>query len=217
MTELINPEDARPFLADPDLHWKKGYSACELATSWIGVQDIPPPVRMVLERSPDFAGARLITGILERQTDLRTPGRPSQTDLLAIVWLPSGVGVIGVEGKCEESFGPIVSEWNTGEGRARRLAHLCDAIGLPLAATGTLRYQLIHRTAAALFEAQRFNAQKALMLVHSFSAKHSWFGDFTAFATAMSMPIAERNQISGGRRIGDVELSLGWIADRVAS
>ena len=215
MTELVNPEDAKPFLADPHLHWKKGYSACELATSWISAQDIPSSVRNVLASSPTFTDARLITGILERQTDLRTPGRPSQTDLLALVWLPSGVGVIGVEGKCEESFGPIVREWNTSQGRARRLAHLCDTIGLPLPVAETLRYQLIHRTAASLFEAQRFNAQQALMLVHSFSANHSWFDDFSAFAAAMKMPVAEKNQVSEGRLIGDVELRLGWVADRI--
>ncbi len=166
---------------------------------------------------PAFAGARLITGFLERQTDLGTPGRPSQTDLLALVWLPSGVGVIGVEGKCEESFGPIVRDWNTSDGRTRRLTHLCKALDLSIGTAEGLRYQLIHRTAAALFEARRFNAQHALMLVHSFSERHSWFDDFVAFATALATPITERDQISASRMIGGVELRLSWVSDQVAA
>ena len=33
-----------------------------------------------------------------------------------------------------------------------------------------LRYELLHRTAAAVLEAQRFTTRYALMLVHSFSS-----------------------------------------------
>ncbi len=110
--EIIRPEDVRPHLVKPDLHWKKGYSAYELAHSWINSGGIPDPVRAVLDTCPDYADAELIEGLFEREVDLRTPGRPSQTDLLALVRLDRGYAVIAVEGKVEEPFGDLVSKWN---------------------------------------------------------------------------------------------------------
>ncbi len=214
LTALTRPEDTRPFLADPKRHWKKGYSAYELATSWIGAADIPAPVRDVLGTCPVSAQAKLITGFFERQTNLGTPGRPSQTDLLTHVWLPSGVGVIGVEGKCEESFGPIVREWNTSPGRQARLAHLCAMLGLSIEVASSLRYQLIHRTAAALIEARAVKASSALMLVHSFSPRQTWFNDFADFSNAMSTPIGAKNRISAERTLSGVDIRLGWVSDK---
>ena len=54
--------------------------------------------------------------------DLRTPGRRSQTDLLAFVKLVHGTAVIAVEGKVDESFDDLVSTWNDhSPGKERRL------------------------------------------------------------------------------------------------
>ena len=84
--EIARPEDVIPHLAKQDLHWKKGYSACELAhVSRVNADDIPPSVRSVMDSCPDYAGAHLVEGLFERDVDLRTPGRRSQTDLLAFV------------------------------------------------------------------------------------------------------------------------------------
>ena len=58
--ELRKPEDMRPFLADPELHWRKGYSACELATSCVTADDIPSPVRTVLDTCSAYHGAELV-------------------------------------------------------------------------------------------------------------------------------------------------------------
>ena len=60
--ELVRPEDARAYLADPAKHWRPGYSAYELATSWIGAGDIPSTVREVLDGSDAFRGCELIEG-----------------------------------------------------------------------------------------------------------------------------------------------------------
>jgi hypothetical protein len=211
--ELTEPEHVRPFLADPALHWKKGYSACELATSWIGADDFPAPVRRALDQSPPYRGATLIEGFFERQTDLRTPGRPSQTDLMVLGWLPTGLAVIGVEGKAEESFGQLVADWNTSPGRATRLAHLCKTFGVAVHDASALRYQLFHRTAAALFEAQRYRAKEALVLVHSFSKRHAWLDDFLRFAAVIGIGGAGKDQVSEAKLVGDIELRLGWVSD----
>jgi len=52
-----------------------------------------------------------------------------------------------------------------------------------------IRYQLLHRTASAIYEAQRYRTGRALMLVHSFSLTDASFPDFQAFAELMAMPL----------------------------
>ncbi len=95
-------------------------------------------------------------GLFERDVDLRTPGHPSQTDLLAFVKLSRGNAVIAVEGKVDEPFDRRVSAWNDrSPGKERRLAALCAALGLRVADVGDIRYQLLHRTVSAIYEAQR--------------------------------------------------------------
>ena len=211
--ELTKPEDMRPFLADPELHWRKGYSACELATSWVTADDIPFPVRTVLDTCPAYRDAELVEGYFERKVDLRTKGRPSQTDLMVLVKLTDGLGVIAVEGKVDEPFGQLVSEWNNTPGKATRLTHLCEALGLRRDETGDLRYQLLHRTASAIFEAERYCARHAMMLVHSFSGTDASLDDFLRFAAAMGMSEAGKDAVSEPRTIGDVELRLTWMSD----
>jgi hypothetical protein len=46
---------------------------------------------------------------------------------------------------------------------------LCATLGLNTSDVGGLRYQLLHRTASAVYEAQRYRSRRAIMLVHSFS------------------------------------------------
>jgi hypothetical protein len=68
---------------------------------------------------------------------------------------------IAVEGKVSEAFGPTVQEWQieSSPGKASRLAYLLGLLGLP-SVPDTTRYQLLHRTASAIIEAQRFNVQR---------------------------------------------------------
>ena len=135
--EIAKPTDVIPYLARQERHWKKGYSAYELAHSWVSAGDIPSSVRSVLDTCPDYAGAALVEGLFERDVDLRTPGRRSQTDLLAFVKSVHGNAVIAVEGKVDEPFGDLVSTWNDhSPGKERRLAALCTALGLRVADVG---------------------------------------------------------------------------------
>jgi hypothetical protein len=80
----------------------------------------------------------------------------------------------------------------------------------------TLRYQLFHRTAAALFEAERYRAKNALMLVHSFSPRDASLDDFLRFASAMNVVGAGKNRVSEFRRFGEIDLCLGWVSDAVS-
>lgn len=66
-------------------------------------------------------------------------------------------------------------------GQSERLEFLLDLLELERAAVGSIGYQLLHRTASGLLEAQRFGASDAVMLVHSFSQELIHFDDPAAF------------------------------------
>jgi hypothetical protein len=179
---LVQPEDIVPHLAKQEAHWKAGYSAQELAIAWAGAGSrFPTRVRQVLDTAPEYIGAELIDGFFEREVELQSPGRNSQTDLMVVAGLLDELAIIAVEGKVEESFAGFVSEWNDSPGKQTRLEHLCRTLQLDPASVGGLRYQLFHRTASAIYEAKRYRCPHALMLVHSFSLAHRWFEDFAAF------------------------------------
>jgi len=213
--EIAKPEDVIPFLAKRERHWKRGYSAYELAHSWVNAGDIPGPVRSVLDTCADYTGVTLVEGLFERAVDLRTPGRRSQTDLLVFVNSVHGNAVIAVEGKVDEPFDDLVSTWNDGSPRkVRRLTALCASLGLGVADVDRIRYQLLHRTASAIYEAQRYRVTRAVMLVHSFSATEASFPDFQAFSRSMGIPVEAVNCVSEERDCEGIRLRLAWVKDR---
>ena len=82
-----------------------------------------------------------------------------------------------------ERFGPTIGYWlaTPSAGRRARLAAICEMLGLVYPPAPNLRYQLFHRTAAAVVEARGFGTAAAAMIVHSFSPDHRWFDDFADF------------------------------------
>jgi hypothetical protein len=210
---LARPEEVRPYLADPDRQWRAGYSAAELARAWIGADGIPDRAARLLAALPDLAEARLEAGLFEHQTPLPSRGGPSQTDLLALLQGRSGRWVVAVEGKRDEPFGPRVRDWNDGPGKAARLAQLCALLALRPDAVGGLRYQLVHRTAAALLEAERRAADHAVLLVHSFSPDRTSFDDFAAFAGALGAPVTAPGAVSPAIERHGRRLHLAWLHD----
>jgi hypothetical protein len=184
---LLEPEDVIRHLGKGKLHWKAGRSAHALATRWHAAKGIPDVVRRVLDTSPAFVDAGLVDGFLERDVDLPGGGRPSQTDLMAILRTKQGLAIAAVEGKVDETFGPRLGEWlKENPGRASRLATLTAMFGLERHDPG-LRYQLLHRSASALLEAERYDASTALLLVHSFSPARAGFADYAAFLRAIGI------------------------------
>jgi hypothetical protein len=122
--------------------------------------------------------------------------RASQTDLFALARTRGGLAAIAVEGKVAESLGERVSEWIAPKPsavpgrdpvsttwRRGQLSFLCQILGLDEREAGDLRYQLLYRTASAVFEADRFSAAYAVMLVHAFGPDaDDAYEDFAAFA-----------------------------------
>jgi hypothetical protein len=211
---LIKPEDVIPHLAKQEHHWKSGHSAQELAVAWSSAENnFPASVQATLKSNPEYGHAELVDAFFEREVDLGSSGRNSQTDLMVILGLADELAVMAVEGKVEESFAELVSEWNTTPGKQGRLERLCETLGLDPAAVGGIRYQLLHRTASAIYEAKRYRCRRAIMLVHSFSRTHRWFEDFAAFSRIMDLPIARPDILSAAKICAGVALRLAWVAD----
>jgi hypothetical protein len=211
---LLKPEDVIPHLAKQELHWKAGYSAMELAVAWFAARtDFPTSVRAVLNTAEEYVQAELVDGFFEREVELGSRGRNSQTDLMVIAGLAGELGVIAVEGKVEEAFADNVTDWNNTPGKRRRLDILCRTLAVNAEQIGGIRYQLLHRTASAINEAKRYRCRHALMLVHSFSRTHRWFDDFAAFAHVVGVPVNQPNVCSAAKDCGGVSLRLAWVAD----
>jgi hypothetical protein len=199
-------------LADPEKHWKTGYSARTLAHSWQDASGFPTEVRTTLTAYEPFREITPLLALPEHQVPLPGGTRPSQTDIWVLARVEADLVSIAVEGKVAEPFGPTLDEWLTdaSAGKNARLEFIRQELGLPDALAGTVRYQLLHRTASAVVEAKRFNAAHAVMLVHSFSQDHQWFADFADFAELCGVE-AQLNRLASAGTRGGVELHLAWV------
>ena len=208
-------ESWRALLADPERQWRRGYSARALAYSWEEAGGFPKEVKYVFEaKSPSvFSGIECLAAFPEHKVKLPGAGLPSQNDIFVLARCGDQLISIMVEGKVSETFGSqIVSEWlrDGGTNRANRLDGLASMLGLEATNLGPIWYQLVHRTASALIEAERFGAGHALMLVHSFSQTQEHFEDYAAFAKLLGVEVEPESIVKVGQRRGK-ELYLGWV------
>src|SRR5688500_15479405 len=126
------PSSWQSLLADPDLHWKRGASAMELAVSWElaskTARGLPKPVATVLDQHEATRGSELVFAVPEHRVALPGGSRSSQTDLWAVLRGSGGLISTAVEGKAREPFGPTIDEWliDSSDGKRRRLASLCE-------------------------------------------------------------------------------------------
>jgi hypothetical protein len=210
-----NPEDWKTLLAEPEKHWKTGYSAKATAYCWSEAAGFPESVRNAFARSgiSVFQNIELLFAFPEYQVELPPYGtHPSQNDIFVLGRAEGRLISITVEGKVSEPFGPTVVEWlaDGSEGKKIRLAHLREVVGLRGVKLDGIRYQLLHRTASALIMARIFNAQSALMLVHSFSPEYASFEDYRNFAKVFNLD-AEKDVLVGAADVDGKKLYLGWV------
>ncbi len=180
------PEDWRRLLGKPEGHWKPEHSAAQVAHSWEAAQDLPRPVRTVLETAEPFRGLELLLALPEHQVALPPGGHPSQTDVWALARGADGLLSIATEGKVHEPVGDTVGEVlrSGSDGQRDRIRHVCKMLGLA-EPPEAIRYQLLHRAVSALLEAERFGARHAVVLVQSFGVGDTGFEDFGAFARVL--------------------------------
>lgn len=206
LTPTRSVEDWRTLLADPDKHWKLGFSAMSAARSWEAAQGLPPEIAALL--GPD---AELLLAIPEHKVALPGKGRDSQCDVFALVTAGGQTIALAVEAKVAEPFGPTIGEWLKGAspGKIARLTALCDLLGCGFPPPDGLRYQLFHRAAAAVIETGRFKTDRAAMIVQSFAPDHLWFADFAAFCRFLGHTahpgVPVEHPLPSGKT-----LTLGW-------
>lgn len=209
-------DDWRKLLADPVKHWRTGFSARSLAYAWENARGFPAEIQDLFTTSdPPFQDMELLLAIPEHKV-LMPPygGHPSQNDLFVLARNSSNSLVaITVEGKVSESFDKNLSEWNRvgSRGKETRLAYLKDKLGLTDEVPSGIRYQLLHRTASAILEAERFTATSAMMIVHSFSQSDLWFEDYQAFIRLYGIENAAIGKLYFLREIAGIKLFSGWV------
>lgn len=210
------PASWQALLGDPIKHWKTGRSARTLAHCWEFAQGFPPEVATALNESPysELHKLEFIAGFPEHEVPLPGGKRPSQTDVFVLATGGSGLVSIAVEGKVDEPFGDTVVDWlgeDPSPGKRERLAYLCDLLGITTDVALALRYQLLHRTASAIIERERFSARTAVMLVHSWAPDLEGFADYKAFVRALGGS-PEVDSVTGVTAVDS--LYLGWIRGR---
>jgi hypothetical protein len=204
----VGAEGWKRLLAQPDLHWARGYSARTLAYAWEEAIGLPPEIASLL--SAALGPVKLLLAIPEHKTALPGGKRDSQSDVFALVRSGEGLVACTIEGKVDEPFGPTLGEWLIGAsaGKSLRLKSICELLGLS-SCPPEIHYQLLHRTAAALLEAEHFAASSGAMIVQSFSPEHRWFEEFQRFAELFGRPPAVGDPLVFTAPSGRT-LILGW-------
>jgi len=219
LEQINNPEEWRYLLAKPDKHWKDGYSAKLLAYCWQTANGFPGSVRNAFRKSgiPLFQNVEMLLAFPEYKVPLPGGKRASQNDIFLLARGNGPLISITVEGKVAESFDKTVTEWKHSyeytKGRKTRLAFLCETLGVEEKDIEDIRYQLLHRTASAIIEAKKFDAENALMLVHSFSQSDEGFTDYCQFLKLYGAK-GEIDSIVFAKNVKNVNLYLGWIKEK---
>lgn len=167
-----------------DLHWKEGRSAKESAKSWLAAApDLPAEIAATLSSHPDIG----TLGAWRAEPEKRVPiddfrGEPPNIDVLLVGSDPNGPVVVAVEAKADEPFGETVDETLEdartrldGNPRSKGVARIERLLAALFGKTTNdrdvleLRYQLLTVTAAAMIEAERQSARRAVVMVHEFA------------------------------------------------
>lgn len=210
------PADWKPLLAEPK-HWKRGYSARALAYCWQEANGFPECVKTVFKNSKVklFQNIELLLAFPEWKVPLPDGSRPSQNDIFILAKGNNQLISITVEGKVSEPFDKTIAEWRmeSSEGKGVRLKFLCEELQLKKEQIDHIRYQLLHRTASAIIEAKMFNAQNALMLVHSFSQSDEWFEDYSQFLALFGLEGITPDSLVFAKNINGIDLYFSWVTE----
>jgi hypothetical protein len=207
LVPLRKPSDWKALLGDPDRHWRAGYSAMATASSWLAAEGLPPEIKVVFGPAAD-----LLLAIPEHRVPMPGRGADSQCDVFALVRSEGQTHAVAIEAKVHESFDKTLAEWQSdgSPGKTRRLEGICAILGCSKP-PGHLRYQLFHRTAAAVVEARRFSTEGAAMIVQSFAPDHRWSEDFMEFSEFLGARASPGNPATLTRDDG-LFLRLAWVS-----
>jgi len=154
----------------------------------------------------------LLLALVEHKVPLPGSKRgDSQNDVFALIRAGDKTFATTIEGKVEESFGRPLSEWraNASQNKKDRLTYLCEVLGLEEPLPDDIYYQLLHRAAGAIIEADRFKTHAACMIVQSFSRTGRWYDAFARFVSLFGVE-AERGRLLPIKLNGTRPLYAGW-------
>ena len=146
-------------LADPEKHWRSGFSAKTLAHCWEDNEGFPEEFEFSFEKSG--LQPEILLAIPEFKVDLDTAKRPSQNDIFVLAKDKEELIVIMIEGKVEEPFDRTIEEWKKqgSDGKRKRFDYLLEQLQLDKNANYDLfYYQLFHRAVSAVKTAEKFGA-----------------------------------------------------------
>ena len=89
MIAANEPEDWRHLLADPQKHWRRGYSARALAHCWQEADGIPAGCLAVLGRCEALQNLETLIAIPEHRVPLPGGKRSSQNDVGVLAATPT--------------------------------------------------------------------------------------------------------------------------------
>lgn len=213
-------ESWKALLADPDKHWRSGYSAMSTAYSWEDANGLPKEVEQLFRtaENPVLRDAELALAIPEYKVALTGGSRPSQNDVFAILTCSAGIISMMVEGKAREQFDDQLGDWKkrtSPNGAEARLTEIMSCIGITDPIPDSIRYQLLHRAASAVIEAKRFHANFAVLLIQSFvdNDSENHYDEFEKFLglfkkTALKNTLIEISNPSG------LHLYAAWVQSK---
>lgn len=164
------------------IHWKDGRSAKENARAWLkAAPHMQPDIAHVLANCPDIGPILGWNAEPEARVAIdRFRGEQPNIDLLLVAEDDHGSLVIAIEAKADEPFGKTLADQyqhartaRASNPRSKAVARI-DALLNRLAIeprqddVPQLRYQLLTATAAAIAEAERRSAERAVLIVHEF-------------------------------------------------
>lgn len=207
----------KKLLAEPEKQWKPGYSAKSIALSWENAIDIPGEIKSLFSNSQllGFTNIKLALAIPEYKVSLPGGNRPSQNDVFALLSSDEGLSAMTVEGKAREDFDVTIEEWKqrtSDKGVRERLSFLTNTIGLTSGVPNTIRYQLLHRMASAVLEANRFHSKDAIMVIQSFieDDRYNHYSDFQEFVKCFGK-VPEKNSLIHLNKINNRDLYAAWV------
>ena len=163
------------------VQWKDGRSAKESARSWINAApELVPEIAAELETCPAVGTLRSWCAEPEKVVKIDKYPKPPNIDVLIVGEDETGPLVVAIEAKSDEPFSnPIKTTLRNAKQRlmdspkskgVARLRNLSAQFELDLGRREVLglRYQLLTLTAAAIAEARRQSARRAVVIVHEF-------------------------------------------------
>ena len=138
-----------------------------------------------------------MSAAVEHAVALKGKGQASHCDIWAIVRIAGGLLSLTVEAKAEEPFGDDSLEGWLANGtmedptlnRQKRWDHIRENLPeRPKGSYDPIRYQLLHRCAAAVIEAKRWDFKHAAFIVQAFKSPAKSFQDYKDFCAVLNLP-----------------------------